>query len=70
MGPADPSNGKVVVEVLASVTQPEKVQSYISNTFSFVFHVNLGASGAKTLKRVLPENEEEEARVRGYLASD
>ena len=39
--------GKVHVSVVASVTQPERVSSQITNTFTFVFAVNTAPSAAQ-----------------------
>ena len=51
------------MQVTALVTQPEKVASNITNTFEFIFEVDIAntpdAPGCKVLKRVLPSTEEE-----------
>lgn len=59
----DSSKGRVIVEVEARVTKPEVLESYVTNTFRFVFNV-VGATGAPPLrlKRVLPTCDEEALR--------
>ena len=49
----------LLVEVEASVTRPEEVQSNQTNTFLFYFHT----TPDKDLKRVLPSTLEEAAHV-------
>lgn len=59
--------GLIHVEVVATVTQPELVQSHQTNTFYMIFQANIDPSGgsqavakpAKVLKSVLPATAEE-----------
>ena len=59
--------GFIHVEVVATVTQPELVQSHQTNTFYMIFKANIDPSGgsqadakpAKVLKSVLPATAEE-----------
>lgn len=47
-----------------------QVTSFVSNRFIFLFSVaQVPGTGAPPLKRTLPENEEQEERLRAYLAS-
>ncbi|KAL4451607.1 hypothetical protein ABPG75_007269 [Micractinium tetrahymenae] len=80
--PEDPSQGRAHVQVEASVTQPEKRHSTVTNTFNFVFGFELerDCHGEPVPpKRVLPSTERqalELARLfgpcsgRAHLASD
>lgn len=62
-----PGTGLIHVEVVATVTQPELVQSHQTNTFYMIFQANIDPSGgsqavakpAKVLKSVLPATAEE-----------
>jgi hypothetical protein len=54
------------VEVVASVTQPERLNSYTTNTFTFVFAVEWPEERGG-LRAILPENEEQAERVRRHL---
>ena len=65
----------VFAEVVASVTQPERVTSNVSNKLTFVFEVSQkhvadtdarkGSTGAspRRIKRVLPATEEEAQKI-------
>jgi acyl-coenzyme A thioesterase 9 len=62
------NNPTVYVEVLCHVTKPEHRMSELSNTFWFTFEIDkqsMLSSGIHTLRRVVPETEEE---ARRYLA--
>ena len=58
-------------EVIASVAQPEKVVSNVSNMFTFAFEVDRvhvkskgrGLESLQTIKRVLPATEEEVQKI-------
>eukprot|EP00198_Chlamydomonas_reinhardtii_P000778 XP_001690113.1 thioesterase-like protein [Chlamydomonas reinhardtii] len=52
---------RVVVEVEARVTKPEAVESFVTNTFVFVFQL-LVQPGGRPLRRVLPTCDEEALR--------
>lgn len=56
--------GCVVVEVEARVTKPEAVDSFLSNTFTFVYQLRASHPGGAPLRlrRVLPTCEEEAMR--------
>ncbi len=55
--------GRVIVEVEARVTKPEVLESYVTNTFRFVFNVVSALGGPPLrLKRVLPTCDEEALR--------
>ncbi|EFJ45017.1 hypothetical protein VOLCADRAFT_106173 [Volvox carteri f. nagariensis] len=55
--------GRVVIEVEARVTKPEAVDSFVSNTFTFVYELRSRPGGQPLrLKRVLPTCEEEGLR--------
>ncbi|KXZ55226.1 hypothetical protein GPECTOR_3g368 [Gonium pectorale] len=57
------SQGRVVVEVEARVTKPEAVESFVTNTFTFVFGLTSPpGSPPLRLKRVLPTCDEEARR--------
>lgn len=61
-----PGKGLVHVQVEASVTQPEKLYSHVTNTFSFLFSYDLrqDASGAHIPpKQVLPSTEQQALEV-------
>lgn len=51
----------MVVEVEARVTKPEAVESFVTNTFVFVFQL-LVQPGGRPLRRVLPTCDEEALR--------
>ncbi|GLC67776.1 hypothetical protein PLESTF_000606200 [Pleodorina starrii] len=54
---------RVVVEVEARVTKPEAVDSFVTNTFTFVYELRARPGGPPLpLKRVLPTCEEEALR--------
>jgi hypothetical protein len=55
--------GVLHVEVNAFVTQPERRNSALSNTFNFRFAVEPPAAGLPPLKKVLPQTETEARRV-------
>ncbi len=53
----------MVVEVEARVTKPEAVESFVTNTFTFVFALPSPTGGPPLrLKRVLPTCDEEALR--------
>lgn len=65
--------GRVHVEVVASVIQPERGESRVSNTFNFVFGIPprlLSNGAAAPLKRVLPSSHEEAAKLLRYYVHD
>ena len=60
--------GRLYVRVAAAVTRPEERTSAITNTFLFLFEVQMAStgdsSGCRVLKRVLPSTEEEALMMR------
>jgi hypothetical protein len=57
------AQARVVVEVEARVTKPEAVDSFVTNTFTFVYELKARpGSPLSRLKRVLPTCEEEAVR--------
>ena len=64
--PPRPPQGLVSVEVVASVTQPERFNSYTTNTFTFVFAVEWPEARGG-LPAILPESKEEAERMRRHL---
>jgi hypothetical protein len=57
------------VEVVASVTQPERFNSYSTNTFTLVFAVDWPEARGG-LRTILPESEEQAERVRRHLKGE
>jgi hypothetical protein len=58
--------GKVHVSVVASVTQPERVSSQITNTFIFVFAVNLAPAQAQSAVPAVRRNGRNAAPFPGF----
>lgn len=63
--------GLIHAEVIAYITQPEKVVSNVSNTFNFVFAVDPSESTSlpevsRQLKRVVPSTPAEAQSIQRY----
>lgn len=76
--PKDPSKGRIHVQVQANVTQPERMQSHLTNTFNFIFTYDLkrkvgpaiGGNGEafELPFQVLPSKEEHAHEAAKYYA--